>query len=189
MASVRPQFKHRDVDGAACLAAFVIGALAFWVGVKPALHTEEDTHRLDTQMRESKVQLESTQDQYREVRQAIASAGAELAELAIVLDAPDQLAFRQAEISRVFQEAGLSLDQLTVGSIRQGELLGVIPFHLSGSGSFPDVVAIMHTVQERFPDMAITAFQLAAAGSAEDRHVGFSFGIEWYVVRNGGGRG
>ncbi|VAX40966.1 hypothetical protein MNBD_PLANCTO03-2394 [hydrothermal vent metagenome] len=174
-------FKHTDVDTIACTLALAIAGAAFWVGVKPALHSEEDTRRLGSQMSLSNQQLEDAQSQYRKVRQEIDTCRARLAELAIVLDAPDQLASRQDEVSKVFSEAGLSINQLSVGAVERGELLDVIPFRLSGSGAFPDVVATMHTIREVFPDMAVTVFQIGSAGGAGDEGVGFSFDIAWYV--------
>jgi len=178
-------FKHTDVDTIACTVALAIAGAAFWIGVKPALHSEEDTRRLGSQMQESNQQLEEARSQYRKVRQEINTCRARLAELAIVLDAPDQLAARQDEVSRVFSEAGLSINQLSVGTVERGDLLDVIPFRLSGSGAFPDVVATMHTIREAFPDMAVTIFQIGSAGGAGGEGVGFSFDIAWYVGREG----
>ncbi len=183
MSRGRPQFQHKEVDTVACVMALAIASTAFWFGVKPVLLSEEDTRRLGSQMQQSNVQLEDAQSQFRQVRREIKTIRARLEQLAIVLDAPDQLASRQDEISRVFHEAGLTINQLSVGTVERGELLDVIPLRLSGSGAFPAVVATMHTVREVFPDMAVTLFQIGAAGGGEKRGVGFSFDIAWYVGR------
>ncbi len=189
MALGRTQYKHQDVDTIACIAAIVIAGTAFWFGVKPVLHSEEDTRRLGNQMRKSNGQLEEAQSQYRRVRQEITTIRGRLDTLAIVLDAPDQLATRQDEISRVFSEAGLALNQLSVGTVARGELVDVIPLRLSGTGAFPDVVATMHAVREVFPDMAVTVFQIGSTGGAGGEGVGFSFDISWYVGREGDDQG
>ncbi|MCC7390270.1 MAG: hypothetical protein IT431_16060 [Phycisphaerales bacterium] len=191
MATTR-RFGHGDVDGAACLGAALIAGAAFWFGIWPVLHAEREAGRLTDQMSNSQTQLDATQTQYRELREAITGSLDRLEDIEIVLNTPDQLAARQADIGRVFAEFGLTVDQLNVGEIRQGKLLDTIPLRLSGTGDFPDLVRTMHEMRTVFPDMAVTAFQIGAsgnAGQAGEPTIAFSLGLDWYVAGEGAGRG
>jgi hypothetical protein len=189
MAAKGTKFRHPDIDGVACVVALGMAVAGFWIGVRPALHSEDDSRRLGGQMDESGRQLDDVQGQYRQVRQQIRLAVAKLDAMAVVLDAPEQSVARQSEVSGVFQRAGISLEQLSVGTVERGELLDVIPLRLSGRGAFGDVVATMHTIREVFPDMAVSTFQIDASGGAGREDVGFSFNIAWYVGGEGEDQG
>jgi len=185
----RGKFVHRKLDAGACLIALAMGGATFGLGVWPAMHAQDNANRLAGQVQLSNAQLEQAQSEYRQVRGRIDRTRRQLDALAVVLDAPDQLAARQAQIGRVFGEAGVSVGQLSVGTIEEGRLVDVIPMHLSGTGAFPDVVAAMHAIRTVFPDMAVTTFQIGGAGGAGDDGVGFSFGLAWYVVGAGKAQG
>lgn len=182
------RFRHTKLDSIACVIALGLAGAVCGVGVWPALHAEERARHLAEQAKLSNTQLTQTQGEFRQVQQLIARTRGQLKALAVVLDAPDQLATRQASLGRLFGEVGVSVGQLSVGTIERGELVDVIPLRLTGKGSFPEVVASMHAVRSEFPDMAVTTFQISGAGGTggTDRDaVGFSFGLAWYVVGAG----
>jgi hypothetical protein len=186
------RFRHRDVDGAACAGAALIAGAAFWFGIWPVMEAERDARRLTDQMSNSQTQLDATQAQYRELREQITGSLNRLEDIEIVLNTPDQLAARQADMGRVFAEFGLTVDQLNVGEATQGKLLDTIPLRLSGSGDFPDLVRTMRQMRTVFPDMAVTAFQIGASGNdgqAGEPTIAFSLGLDWYVAGEGAGRG
>ncbi len=175
--------KHLDMAGAAC--AFVIAGVAFWFGVKPVLHSGDDVRRLMGQVVHSQDQLEAVRTEYRELQDAIHDAEKSLNSLAIKLDNSDQLAARQAGIGRVLQNAGVAVDQFTVGAVRPGELLDVVPLRINGSGTSPRVIAAMHALRQQFPDLAITSFQIAGSGNSAEQQVSFGFDLAWYIASDG----
>lgn len=186
------RFSHTDVDAFACVLALAIAGAAFWFGLWPVLHADQEAKHLTHQMAGAQAQLDATQEQYRAMRAQIAGTLERLEDIEIVLNTPDQLAARQADIGRVFSEARLTVDQLTVGDIVKGDLLDTLPLRLGGAGDFPDLVKTMHEMRKVFPDMAVTSFQIGASGGPgqDDKpSITFSLGLNWYVAGNGAGRG
>ena len=185
--SKQTKFSHPDIDGVACLLAAIIAGAAFWWGVWPLLHAEDEAQHLAKQMAASQAQLDAARADYLAMRAKLVGTQEQLDRLAVILDDPDQLSSRQAQIGRAFTDHGIEVGQLTVGTIEHGPLLDLIPLRLSGSGAFPDLVATMHLLRDEFPDMAITAFQIAGSGGrggSEFDGVSFSLGIAWYVARD-----
>lgn len=184
------RFPQRNVDLAACGVLLAIAAAAFWFGIRPVFDAEEEQRLLGEQLAASRSELESTQAEYQRVRSTIEAARERLQRSAVVLHQADELMARQEQVSRTLVEGGLRLEQLVVGTAVPGELLDTIPLHITGSGDFPDAVAIMHELRARFPDMAITSFQLAGGGAAAGRSekaatVRFVLDIAWYTARTG----
>lgn len=175
------RFPHPRIDAAGVALALAIAGAGFWFGVRPVLHSEEDSRRLAGQMTASQAQLETARTEYRQLQDAIADAREQLEAMAISLDESDQLAARQAGIGRVFRASGIEIEQFTVGSIQPGELLDVVPLRISGKGASPDVIAVMHSLRRRYPDLAVTAFQIASGG-ADGQIVTFGFDVTWYVA-------
>ncbi|MDQ7013191.1 MAG: hypothetical protein Q9O74_04760 [Planctomycetota bacterium] len=175
--------KHLDIGGAAL--AFAIAGAAFWFGVNPVLHSGDDVRRLMGQVSLSQSQLEVARLEHRGLQQEIRDARASLDALSIELDTSDQLASRQAGIGRVLEGAGVSVSQFVVGSVQPGELLDIIPLRINGTGTSPDVIAAMHALRERFPDVAISSFQMAVAGDSTGQQVVFGFDLAWYIASDG----
>jgi len=184
----RASFRTRDVDLAAGAALLAIGGAAFWFGIRPVFHAEDEQRRLAAQLTASRQQLEVAQSEYEQVRGAIETTRDRLQRSAVVLHTADGLVNRQEEVTSTVTGGGLDLEQLVVGTVFRGELLDTIPLHITGAGEFPRVVAIMHELRARFPDMAITSFQLTGGGSegpsGNSRVVRFVLDIAWYTARS-----
>jgi Tfp pilus assembly protein PilO len=190
MTSTARGFSNRDVDLAAGAALLAIGGVAFWFGILPVFHAEDEERRLAAQLTASRQQLEAAQSEYEQVRTSIANTRERLQRSTVVLHTADGLVNRQEQVSRTVIEGGLELEQLVVGTVAHGELLDTIPLHITGAGDFPRAVAIMHELRARFPDMAITSFQLVGGGAAMARGsekastVRFVLDIAWYTARS-----
>lgn len=179
------RFTHNRIDltGAAC--AFAIAGVAFWYGVTPVLHSGDDVRRLMGQVTSSQGQLESVRSERRDLQHEVERAQKSLDAMSIALDTSDQLASRQAGIGRVLEGAGVEVSQFVVGSVQTGELLDVIPLRIDGTGTSPDVIAAMHALRERFPDVAISSFRVSSAGDAKGQKVMFGFDLAWYIASDG----
>jgi hypothetical protein len=190
-----PRFKHPRVDAGACGALALIGLLVFWVGIRPIFDAEDKQRQLGGQLTESRHQLSARREEYSQVNMAIEATRERLKRSAVVLHTADGLAARQEEVSRAVVNAGIELEQLMVGTAVRGSLLDTIPLHLSGKGTFPQVVAIMHELRTEFPDMAITSFQMSGAGTVagtsekSEPTVRFLLDIAWYTARSEQTRG
>jgi|GEM_PF-3590064 len=185
MARRAQKFQHKRVDlvGAACAVFILFGA--FWVGVRPMLHSWDDVKRLTGQVMGSRAQLESVQLEHRALQRSIGIAETGLSSLALELDSSDQLASRQEGIGSVLRAAGVKVEQLTVGAVQPGELLDVVPLRISGTGPSPKVAAAMHQLRERFPDLAVTSFRINSGGKAGSQQVSFGFDLAWYIASDG----
>ncbi|MFG0243771.1 MAG: hypothetical protein ACF8R9_13375 [Phycisphaerales bacterium JB054] len=185
MARRAQRFRHNQVDaiGAACALFILFGA--FWVGVRPMLHSWDDVKRLTGQVVGSREQLQNVQAEHRALQRSIGVAESGLRSLALELDSSDQLASRQEGIGSVLRAAGVTVEQLTVGAVQPGELLDVVPLRISGSGPSPKVAAAMHQLRERFPDLAVTSFRINASGKADSQQVTFGFDLAWYIASDG----
>jgi hypothetical protein len=181
----RAVYRHPRIDLAGFVLALCIGGLAAWFGVRPIMHSEEMTRRLAGQLSNSKAQLEAAQSEHRSLLESIEAGRAELAELAISLDDSDQLASRQAAVGEVFAGAGVRLEQFTVGTVQPGELVDVLPFRVNGVGQASSVIGAMHALRTRFPDLAISSFQISQGGRGEAGSVAFGFDIAWYIASEG----
>lgn len=193
MADARRRFTHSGLDAGACIVILAIAGAAFWLGVWPVMRSETQARLLAKRMGDSQTQLDQTQRQYRQLREQIAGTIDRLEDIEIVLNTPDQLAARQADIGRVFAGFGLTVEQLSVGEIESGELLDTVPLRLTGAGDFPDLVRTMHGMRDEFPDMAITTFQIAGTGAArtndrkEEPSITFGLNLDWFVAGDGAG--
>lgn len=185
MARRTKRFRHTRVDavGTACALFILFGA--FWVGVRPMLHSWDDVKRLTGQVVGSRSQLEAVQAEHRGLQRSIGVAETGLRSLALELDSSDQLASRQEGIGSVLREAGVTVEQFTVGAVQPGELLDVVPLRISGSGPSPRVAAAMHQLRERFPDLAVTSFRINSGGKAGSQRVTFGFDLAWYIASDG----
>lgn len=190
-----PTFRHSRVDLTACAALALVALLAFWVGIRPVFDAEERHRQMGVQLRESRSQLAARRQEYAQVQQAIGATKERLRRSTVVLHTAEGLATRQEEVSAAVVNAGIELEQLTVGTAVPGDLLDTIPLHVTGQGTFPEVVAVMHELRTRFPDMAITSFQISgggATGAGSEKNassVRFLLDIAWYTARSGGSRG
>lgn len=179
------RFRHTQVDIiGGCCALFVLG-LAFWFGVRPVLDSDDDVRRLAGQAADSQAQLESAQAEYRHLQDMIEETELQLEKLALELDSSDQLASRQEGIGRVLRNAGVKVEQLTVGAVRPGELLDIVPLRINGTGTSPQVISAMHALRKRFPDLAVTSFQITGGGNAESNEVVYGFDLAWYIASDG----
>lgn len=181
------RFRHKGVDWIGAFCALVIAAAAFWFGVKPVLLSGTDVRRLTGQVTSSQKQLEEARVAHRELQQAAADARRRLDAMAIELDTSDQLASRQAGIGRVFRDTQVNVEQFSVGTVEKGEHLDVVPLRINGKGTSPDVIAAMHTLRQRFPDVAIRSFQISLGGRDSDQkqQVLFGFDLAWYIASDG----
>jgi hypothetical protein len=168
-------------------------------------HEEERERRLRGQVAQSREQLIATQGEYGRVRTEIEQTRERLSRSAVVLHTAEELATRQDEVTRTVLEGGIQLEQLVVGTAVRGELLDTVPLHLTGSGTFPQVVQIMHELRTGFPDMAITSFQMSSlnAGASAPSEKGqradapkkplptvrFLLDLAWYTARSEQTRG
>ena len=193
MSSTAPgqtRFRHATVDIVACSVVGAIALLAYWVGIRPVFAAEDDQRRMADQLAESRRQLASTQAEYTGAKLAIETTSERLRRSSVVLHTADGLATRQEEVTRTVVGGGVQLEQLVVGTAVHGELLDTIPLQLSGTGSFPQVVLIMHELRTRFPDMAITSFQMSGAATGPQgsdtatSSVRFLLDIAWYTARS-----
>lgn len=197
----RPRFTHHRVDLAAGVVLSAIGLVAFWVGIRPVFHDEEHERRLRSQVVESRRQLVAAQEEYGQMRRTIEATRERLSRSTVVLHTAEGLATRQEEVSRAVADAGVEMEQLVVGTAVRGELLDTVPLHLSGSGTFPQVVLLVHGLRTGFPDMAVTSFQMSSIGAVAARTkaeqkseksvptVRFVLDIAWYTARSEQPRG
>lgn len=182
----RVRFRHKRMDLVCTGLAVAILGLAFWFGVRPVLHSGDDVRRLAGQVTNSRSQLETKRVEYRTLLATITKSRRDLEALAIELDSSDQLSSRQEGIERVLRQSGVTIEQFTVGAVQPGELLDVVPLRVNGEGASPRVIAAMHALRKRFPDLAITSFQIAAGGGANgEQKVVYGFDIAWYIASDG----
>ena len=185
MAGQKRKFRHNRLDACGACIALAMLSGAFWLGVRPMLHSWEDVNRLTGQVLGSRSQLEAVRSEHRDLQRLIGAAEGSLNALALELDSSDQLASRQEGIGSVLRKAGIKVDQLTVGAVQPGELLDVVPLRISGSGTSPKVAAAMHNLRVRYPDLAVTSFQITSSGKSGAQEVTFGFDLSWYIASDG----
>lgn len=189
LARASDPLQHRAIDAVACGLAIAIAGGISWIGLRPIFDSEGVRRGMVLQAQHAGKQLAEAQEEYVQLRKSLESAEHHLAENRVQLVAADRLTVRQEQLAASMTEGGLQLDQLVVGTRTPGQLVDCVPFHLSGQGTFPEVVGQMHNLRTRFPDMAITSFQMSAAGKGSENtgvtRVRFTFEVAWFTVRNG----
>lgn len=188
-----PTFRHRNVDLAAFLLLALMASAAFWVGIRPVFHAEERERRLVHELRSSAEQLAAAQEEHAQLKATMEATRLRLERSAVELHSAQELARRQEELTFAMVRGGLEIEQVVVGGAVRGDLLDTIPIHVTGSGSFPQIVSVMHDLRAAFPDMAVTSFQMTGGLSGgvpsekAEARVRFMLDVAWYTARTEGG--
>ncbi len=87
------------------------------------------------------------------------------------------------ELSKAASAVGLTLDEVKPGQPAARARCSVLPIHLSGSGSYPGIVSLLHDLRSRFPDTGVKGFELKGGPQNPEKPARFTLDLVWYAAK------
>ncbi len=88
-------------------------------------------------------------------------------------------------LTRLAEDAGLSLQQVVPGQTAAGARFSTVPVKATGSGTYPGLAAFFHTLHALEPTTAVTAFELRAGAAGPETAApvaAFTLDLLWHAL-------
>jgi len=105
-----------------------------------------------------------------------------LAKNEIKLESSDRINQRIAELTALFNDCALEVDDIQTGKISIGPKCDLVPISIAGRGGYKQCVAFFHMLHQTFADISVAKFELAGGPAKPGRPGTFSFQLFWHTA-------
>jgi Tfp pilus assembly protein PilO len=171
-----------QIDAAGIVVCIVASLLAYLVGVRQLI---EQRSLLAGQREKLAVQREKfskLEASMLSLRQQSVILQEQLAQSEIELESADQINRRIAELTTLFGDCSLEVDDVQTGKIVTGPKSDLVPISIAGRGGYRQCAAFLHKLCRTFPDISVTRFDLTG-NPARPRELGkFHLELLWHAA-------
>lgn len=184
---IRLRLTGIDAAGAGVIAALSAGV--YFGVVTPAAQRQSDVADDRARLEEVEQALVKTENQRREAEAQVARLDELIRDRRITLEPVSALNERIAAISALATEQGVNLVEIRSGSPEPlGAVIGV-PVHLAGSARYDAMTRFVHTLHERFPDVAVRSLELVGTPTEPGSTASFKAYLKWRAAPSSAGTG
>lgn len=169
------------IDAVGLLSLALVTALCYAVLIYPAVDNRRSYEQLQPQVAERAGEVERARASLASLQNNLEQTQFQLEDLPLRLESAAGVNSRLASLAELASNVGLDVHQMLPDTARAGQRYDIVPIILSGSGDYAQVTQFMHDVHDRFADVAVVGFDLAAetSGSQTAR---FDIGLAWYTL-------
>jgi len=160
------------------LASFVI----YFAALKPLF---EQRFFLDKQHQKLTIQREESLSlgvSMRTLDNQLAVVQEKLVKNEIKLESSDRINQRIAELTSLFNDCALEVDDIQTGKISIGPKFDLVSISIAGRGGYKQCVALLHKLHQTFADISVAKFELAGDPAKTGRPGTFSFQLFWHTA-------
>ena len=168
-----------DAIGFAAVAGFAV--LAYVLAISPLLERHAKVQSQRAELRDAQQKSADLNRKLEEQKAKLGIAQRDLAAAPLKLQPAGQLNMRLAMLTDLVTQNGASVDDVQPGKVINGVRFDTLTMKLSGTATYCTFTALLHRLHEQFPDIGVSALDVAgnpqdAAGSAK-----FSIDLVWYT--------
>jgi Tfp pilus assembly protein PilO len=172
-----------QIDGAALLIGIAAAAAVWTMGISPTLEAREAQQLKRASLAPEEARRDALVRAIALQQEQLTTIRADRAANPVLLEPASRINHRLASLTELASDAGLEVEQIAPGPPGAGA--SVVRLRLTGSGQFPDCSGFLSRLDEAFPDMAVTAFQLAGNPSEPSGQASFVFDLAWHAAPEG----
>lgn len=171
-----------QIDAAAIVVCVLVSFVAYLVGIRPLI---EQRSLLANQRQKLAIQREESaklEDTMLGLRQQLVVLREELAQSEIKLESADQINRRIVELTTLFGDCTLEVDDVQTGKIVTGPKSNCVPISIAGRGGYKQCVAFLHKLCRTFPDISVTRFDLTGNPAMPKELGKFHLELLWHAA-------
>lgn len=112
----------------------------------------------------------------------LATAEQQLAQGKVRLGSSDRANQRLAELTSLFYDCSLAVDDIQTGRPTAGHSWDLVPIRIAGSGEYAQCVTALGRLRQRFGDMSVARLRLAGDPARSGEPETFSFQLLWHTA-------
>ena len=171
-----------QIDAAGIVVCIVAALVAYSVGIRPLIEQRsflaDQRKTLITKRKESsdiEASMLKLNKQLEFVRE-------QLAQGEIKLESADQINRRIAELTALFSDCTLEVDDVQTGNIFTGPKCDLVPISIAARGGYKQCVAFLHNLHRTFADISVAGFELGGNPARPEQPATFRFQLLWHTV-------
>ena len=118
----------------------------------------------------------------RTLSDQLASAEQQLAQGKVRLGSSDRSNQRLAELTSLFYDCSLAVDDIQAGRTTAGHSWDLVPIRIAGSGEYAQCVTVLGRLRQRFGDMSVARLRLAGDPARSGEPETFTFQLLWHTA-------
>jgi hypothetical protein len=118
----------------------------------------------------------------RTLSDQVGTAEQQLAQGKVRLGLSDRANQRLAELTSLFYDCSLAVDDIQAGRTSVGHSWDLVPIRIAGSGEYAQCVTALDRLRQRFGDMSVARLRLAGDPARSGEPETFSFQLLWHTA-------
>ena len=161
-----------------CLAAT---AAVYWFGVNPMIQKHNSVKAQATALKQAQDQESKASTQLAKMVQLKSDLIKHIKTSSLQLKPRSYLNQHVSEVSRLAQDAKLKVISLQPGKSKSNDRYLVIPIQVTGSGTYPQIVAFLNQLHSVYPDTLVFSFRVSTQPEQSKVTPTFNILLHWHA--------
>jgi Tfp pilus assembly protein PilO len=174
--------RWNQIDAAGIGAILAMVGLLYFAALRPMMD-HRDAVAVQRQLLDAQDQKAAdAAASLKTARQRLSDVQRQIADNPQKLEPLRALNNRLAKITTAAAGQGLDLTDIRPGSASVAQHYTTVPITLTGAGSFRNCVRYLHTLHERFGDIAVVSVKITGTPSDTSKPATFQLDLRWYAA-------